>query len=194
MGLAEQIRNARKESGLSQEEVASALGVERTVISKYETGAIPPSSEKIEKLSTILNTSFVIGLHDEELFYELNIGERIKELRLSAGLTQAQLAQKSGLAVGTIHQYENNKRVPTVFSLKKISDALNTQVNMFFEGSIDDNSTARMFDKGLMPYVVMVKNWPVGEIMLYKWQAEKANSINRGVFFAEKKEDSEVDS
>lgn len=63
----------------------------------------------------------------------MTIGERIKDYRTSAGLTQAQLAQKSGLAVGTIHQYENNKRQPRVEQLKKIANALNVPVDVFVD-------------------------------------------------------------
>lgn len=63
----------------------------------------------------------------------MTIGERIKASRTSAGLTQAQLAQKSGLAVGTIHQYESNKRQPRVEQLKKIANALSVPVDVLVD-------------------------------------------------------------
>ena len=63
----------------------------------------------------------------------MTIGERIKDSRTIAGLTQAQLAEKSGLAVGTIHQYENNKRQPRVEQLTKIANALNVPVDAFVD-------------------------------------------------------------
>ena len=52
------------------------------------------------------------------------VGERIRAARKSAGLTQAQLAEKSGVASISIHQYESGKRQPRIEQLKKIAVAL----------------------------------------------------------------------
>lgn len=53
-----------------------------------------------------------------------DIGKRIKEARLTSGLTQRELAEKCGLAVGTIQQYELEKRTPRLEMITKISEAL----------------------------------------------------------------------
>lgn len=55
----------------------------------------------------------------------MTIGKRIKMLRENAGLTQKELAQKSGTAVGTIQQYEYGKRQPRLEQILKIASALN---------------------------------------------------------------------
>lgn len=52
------------------------------------------------------------------------VGERIRAARKSAGLTQTQLAEKSGVASISIHQYESGKRQPRIEQLKKIAVAL----------------------------------------------------------------------
>lgn len=52
-------------------------------------------------------------------------GEKIRAARKSRGLTQKQLAEKSGLAVITIQQYERNLRQPRLENIKKIALALN---------------------------------------------------------------------
>ena len=54
----------------------------------------------------------------------LGEGERIQEARKRAGLTQKELAQRLGLATGTIQQYELNKRQPRTEQLREIADAL----------------------------------------------------------------------
>lgn len=54
----------------------------------------------------------------------MNIGELVKEYRKKAKLTQKELAAKSGLAIGTIQQYENGKRIPISKNAKIISDIL----------------------------------------------------------------------
>lgn len=54
----------------------------------------------------------------------MSIGERIKQARKAAHLTQEQLAQKCGVATITIRQYENEKRKPSIEQIRNISDAL----------------------------------------------------------------------
>ena len=54
----------------------------------------------------------------------LGEGERIQSARKRAGLTQKELAQRLGLATGTIQQYELNKRQPRTEQLREIADAL----------------------------------------------------------------------
>lgn len=54
----------------------------------------------------------------------MSIGECIRSARKKAGLTQAQLAEKSGVAAISIHQYEAGKRQPRLEQLTRISKAL----------------------------------------------------------------------
>ncbi|HFL2415223.1 TPA: helix-turn-helix domain-containing protein [Clostridioides difficile] len=53
-----------------------------------------------------------------------NIGKNIKKYRLLKGWTQEQLAKESGLSKNAIYNYENNKRIPNIGNLNKISEAL----------------------------------------------------------------------
>lgn len=55
----------------------------------------------------------------------LTEGDLIKHARKSKGLTQKQLAEKTGLATVTIQQYERNLREPRLENIKKIALALN---------------------------------------------------------------------
>lgn len=57
----------------------------------------------------------------------MTIGQRIKNARKQQGLTQEQLAQRLGLATGTIQQYELGKRQPRIEQLRRIADALNVE-------------------------------------------------------------------
>lgn len=52
------------------------------------------------------------------------IGNNIKAARKAMGLTQKELAERAGTAVGTIQQYELGKRQPRLEQLQNISAAL----------------------------------------------------------------------
>ena len=66
----------------------------------------------------------------------MDIGQRIKAARKAIGLTQDQLAQKSGVATITIRQYETGKRQPRLEQLQKIADALDVSIS-YLLGIVD---------------------------------------------------------
>lgn len=55
----------------------------------------------------------------------INQTEIIKNYRKKRGMTQKQLAQKTGLSIATIQGYEQGKYKPKIDSIKKIANALN---------------------------------------------------------------------
>lgn len=57
----------------------------------------------------------------------------LQRFRKRCGLTQKQLAEKCGLAPGTIQQYELGKRKPKIEQLQKIANALNIPVEYLFD-------------------------------------------------------------
>jgi transcriptional regulator with XRE-family HTH domain len=60
----------------------------------------------------------------------MNIGEIIREARLTAGLTQAQLAEKAGMVQPAIARLENGKMDPTIRTLIRIANALGKKVEL----------------------------------------------------------------
>lgn len=63
------------------------------------------------------------------------LGEELKKLRKDKKMTLKELSEKSGLSISFISQIERDLRTLTFTSLKKISEALDVNVNFFF----DDN-------------------------------------------------------
>lgn len=84
------------------------------------------------------------------------IGERIKQARKAAKLTQAQLAEKSGTATITIHQYESGKRKPRTEQLQAIAAALGVSVDSLLseEKEIAPNLIRTITDNPDSPYFV----------------------------------------
>jgi DNA-binding XRE family transcriptional regulator len=59
------------------------------------------------------------------------VGERIRSLRIRAGLTQSQLAEKSGLPQSHISRLEIGKHSPSRATIEKIATALGLPVSEF---------------------------------------------------------------
>jgi len=57
--------------------------------------------------------------------------ERLKQLREKAGLTQAGLAQRSGLSLGIVRDYEQERKEPALRSAFKLADALGVDCSVF---------------------------------------------------------------
>ena len=69
----------------------------------------------------------------------MSVGERIQLARKHAGLTQKALAEKCGLATGTIQQYELDKRLPKNKEItQRIADALNVSAGIFSNDPEED--------------------------------------------------------
>lgn len=64
---------------------------------------------------------------------KLNIGERIKMLRISQKRTVLEIAEASELSKSMISKIENNKAVPSVAALVKIANALGTNISSILE-------------------------------------------------------------
>lgn len=65
----------------------------------------------------------------------MEIGKRLRRLRLQAGLTQEELANRADLTKGFISQLENDATSPSIATLKDILDALGATLEDFFKGA-----------------------------------------------------------
>lgn len=82
----------------------------------------------------------------------MTTGQRIKEARKNAGMTQKELGEKLGVSFQGIAQWENDLRKPKLESLQKIATALDVPVayllgSMNDEGAIDLGLTALELSK-----------------------------------------------
>jgi transcriptional regulator with XRE-family HTH domain len=68
----------------------------------------------------------------------MQIGEKIKRLRLNNALTQEELANRCELSKGFISQLERDMTSPSIASLVDILECLGTDLNEFFSDSIDE--------------------------------------------------------
>lgn len=59
----------------------------------------------------------------------MNLGERLKQLRLEKEISQKELAEKFNIARSTLSQYESNQRTP--------SDEIKVKLSEYFNVSVD---------------------------------------------------------
>ena len=68
----------------------------------------------------------------------MDIGKRMKELRIQYGLTQQELADRSELTKGFISQLERNLTSPSITTLMDILQCLGTSIGEFFNEAPDE--------------------------------------------------------
>ena len=68
----------------------------------------------------------------------MDIGKKIKELRVAKGLTQEELADRSELSKGFISQLERDLTSPSIATLMDILQCLGTTVSEFFQEDPED--------------------------------------------------------
>lgn len=61
------------------------------------------------------------------------IGTNVRAARVAAGLGQKELAEASGIAVPNISRLEAGTHLPSVATLKKVSDALKVPICQFLD-------------------------------------------------------------
>jgi transcriptional regulator with XRE-family HTH domain len=66
---------------------------------------------------------------------QVQVGARVRDLRLAHGLTQETLAERSGLSYKFVGEVERGKANPTIRTLKRLAMALAVEIPEFFARS-----------------------------------------------------------
>lgn len=112
----------------------------------------------------------------------MTIGEKIKEARKSAGLTQEQIAEKLMVTRQAITKWEADRGIPDIENLKAISNLLNVSIDYLVDnGQNMDSSVIRetidlsKYDKNAKKQIVTEK-YPDAEI----WSLIAKQKLTRG--------------
>ena len=83
-----------------------------------------------------------------------NIGQRIRQLRESRGMTQSQLQARSRVSRSYLSRIESGQMTPSLGTLEKISEALGVGLNRFFVPESNGESLLEdPFIQGLRPFL-----------------------------------------
>ena len=139
----EKLKVLRKKKGLTQQEVADLVHVDRVRITNWENGKREPNFENLSMLACIFDVSIDFLLSEyleisKEAYLKLKeekknlFSVRLKELRLKKRLTQTELGEKVGVKQSTFTNWENGKREPSFENLVKLADLLEVSLDSLF--------------------------------------------------------------
>lgn len=137
--MTNRLKELRQKNNLTLEKLGQKVNIPKNTLSRYESGKREPKIETWKKLADYFNvsTSYLMGLNNNDF------GNRIKELRIKNGLSQTELADKTGVSEQAISFYENGKRHPKIETWQKIANALRTSV-VYARGDIDTELIAKI--------------------------------------------------
>lgn len=96
---------------------------------------------------------------------EKRIGGKIKEIRLSKKLTQAQLAEKINVSVESISRLERGATFPSLKTMEKLAVSMNSSLKSFFD--FDKNKAKDLlFENELAKLTGFLRTLSVKEIRL----------------------------
>jgi transcriptional regulator with XRE-family HTH domain len=115
--LGPKIKNLRTIKGITQDEMAKQLNINRTSLSNWEIGRADPDLETLIMLADFFNVTVDLLLFPDDSFKNIVdatkreqylIGERIKQRRLFRNLSQPDFARILSKTVETLIELENN--------------------------------------------------------------------------------------
>ena len=124
----ETLKKMRKAKGVTQEELAEILGVERSTVGKYESTETIPSVDVLNRIASYFDVSIDYLLGREQAPIS-SFKETLKKSRDEKGLSQKALADILGVSQGTIGNWESGVREPNFKTIEKLAD--------FFDVSVD---------------------------------------------------------
>lgn len=113
------------------------------------------SIANIKKMFRLLSFTCVLNknmIKCKQEVYVMELGDKMKELRLKKNLKQSELAEKAGISRVSIGNYERGDRVPNVEILLKISEALEVPLAELMDikkknlSNIDEESFFKLFN------------------------------------------------
>ncbi|KUO50008.1 MAG: hypothetical protein APF76_05960 [Desulfitibacter sp. BRH_c19] len=127
----ENLIKIRQDNKMSQEEFAEKLQIPINYLIDLENGKrkVPNRiGDRIAKVFNISNEQLDIDHSNETTLY---IGDKIRALRESKGLSLAQLGTLTGLSITYLSELERGETTPSLTALRQIATVFNVPISLF---------------------------------------------------------------
>lgn len=126
----DKLRLMRQGRRLTVEELAELSEIPAEHIRAFEAGTSQPDLEQTERLAQALNVTVRYFL-ERTTRPGASLGQRLRRLRQSRGLSLAALADKVGVSVSLLSQIENNQTIPSLETMERLAENLGTTATYF---------------------------------------------------------------
>lgn len=154
------IRELRKAYNMRQSELAKELGVTQSTISGWENGAFAPNGSSLALLIKVFNvsTDYLLGYSESKWPTGLEddrprgvkittFSDRLKELRMQKGITQAKFASIFKVSTGAIGNWEAGNRQPDYEMLQRLANYFDVSAD-YLLGLTDEKRPTALEDDG----------------------------------------------
>ena len=149
MKLSNTIKNLRIQKGLTQYDLANALGVHFQTVSKWERDLSLPDLAVLGDIAKCLDVSFdvLMGGEDNEysqkgVFHSQKLGDTISHLRKNSHATQSEFAGIIGVSADTVSKWERGVISPDVDKLVEIAKEFGVNPSEIYYGNIQDRKNS----------------------------------------------------
>lgn len=137
--FAKNLKQERRKKGYTQKELAEKTGIGRASIYYYEIGHFFPSDYYMERMLEALEVDMDYMVEDRPLTETMSeewkkiFGRNLKEERIKKGYTQKKMAEKAGISIKTLHDYEKGHFPERIASLYKLLNILGVGLDYMLE-------------------------------------------------------------
>lgn len=143
----EQLKNRRKESGISQSELAERLGVHIQTVSKWERGIMLPDvgqfGDIAKALDLPLETLLMQPLGEKSYTGEFSVSalsEKIIELRRKKGLSQSDVAEAVDCSPDAVSRWERGVTCPYIDNIIALADVFGVPLSALYFSDLHKKS------------------------------------------------------
>ena len=143
----EQLKNRRKESGISQSELAERLGVHIQTVSKWERGIMLPDvgqfGDIAKALDLPLETLLMQPLGEKSYTGEFSVSalsEKIIELRRKKGLSQSDVAEAVDCSPDAVSRWERGVTCPYIDNIIALADVFGVPLSALYFSDLHNKS------------------------------------------------------
>lgn len=182
MTLGEKIREARKQAGLTQEQLAEKISVSRPAVAKWETDKGLPDVENLKALAGLLNVSVDYLLDDQE---EKELSEIKEPICLDDYPGTGYHSREDAAVAARFHDADDIRPLIRKRKLSKaewILDFLTSPGVFNVADQLKDSSAYYLVERGGAQYLVNVTREFITTIRLARRITEKKFTIGDNTF------------